>query len=278
MPRPKEEILFEWVCPREVSVAKAKALLRRSKVFVPRVLFITAVVWTALYFALNYILPQDSGINLEKLFILGFIAAAVPLAFVSIGDPLIHMFSRTKYQITPERVRVIGSSRRDIKWKDIIGYKVCKDEELEGFSGVRIYYKKGRFQGSIRLPRDERSGQIVRYIAERVPLLEKPPPSLEIIKLTVWQKVWLCIATALYSLCAAWYFAFYGPKWSFGFMWVVPFLGPGTIYIGAIYRRRFLSNKSLRAYALTFNSFSCFLIMLLAIWLRLWQLKKEVGW
>ena len=46
----KEEILFEWTCPKEVLIAKAKSLLRRSKVFVPQVLVITAIVWTALYF------------------------------------------------------------------------------------------------------------------------------------------------------------------------------------------------------------------------------------
>jgi hypothetical protein len=277
MAKQKEEILFKWTCPREVLVAAAKVHLRRSKVFIPRVLFVIVIFWTGLYFALHYLLPPDSGINLGRIFIRGFVGVAVLLAFPYFWIIFETLFSRIKYQITPERVRVIGSSRGDIKWKDIIGYKVCKYEELEGFSGVRFFDHKGRFYESICLPQDERGDQIVRYIAERVPLLEKLPPSLEIIKLTMWQKVWLCIITVIYSLGASVSFGFYGHKW-FGVIWTVLILGPGTIYLAFIYRRLFLSNKSLQRYALGFNLVSGILIILLTIWLMLWQMKREYGW
>lgn len=277
MAKPKEEILFEWTCPKEVSLLTAKAKFKRGNTMFPRVLVTIGIVWGALYFALDYLLPPDSAINFGRLFIRGFVGAAALLAFPYLWIIFDTLFSRTKYQITPERVRVIGSSRMDIKWKDIIGYKVCKYEELEGFSGVRIFYDKWRRQKPICLPENERSDQIVRYIAERVPIIEKLPLCLEIIKLTTWQKTWLCVITALYSLGASLFFAFYGHKWVF-LIWAVPFLGPGTIYLASVYRRLFLSNKSLQRYALGFNLVSVVLIILLTFWLMLWQLKKEGGW
>lgn len=265
------------MCPKEVLVAAAKVHLRRSKVFIPRVLFVIVIFWTGLYFALYYLLPPDSGINFGRIFIRGFVGVAVLLAFPYFWIIFGTLFSRIKYQITPERVRVIGSSRGDIKWKDIIGYKVCKYEELEGFSGVRFFNHKGRFCESICLPQDERGDQIVRYIAERVPLLEKLPPSLEIINLTMWQKIWLCIITGLYSLCISAFFAFYGHKLIL-LISVVPLLGPGTIYLASIYGRRFLSNKSIQRCALGFNLASGILIILLTFWLIVWQMKREYGW
>lgn len=243
----------------------------------PRVFVTIGIVWGTLYFALDYLLPPDSGVNLGRLFIRGFVGAAALLVFPYLWIIFKTLFSRTKYQITPERVRVIGSIRRDIKWKDIIGYKVCKYEELEGFSGVRFFYHKGRFYESICLPQNESSGRIVRYIAERVTLFDKLPPSLEIIKLTVWQKIWLCVITGLYSLSASAFFAFYGHKWAW-LIWAVPFLGPGTIYLASVYKRRFLINKSLQRCAITFNLVSIVFIILLTFWLVLWQMKKEYGW
>ena len=277
MARQKEEILFEWVCPKEVSVAEVRT--RYSKFFIPRVLFITAVVWMTLCFGLYLVSPQNSGIDFVRIFVKGLVAA------VAIGMMLYFWlifeskFSRTKYKITKERVRVVGSSSRDIKWKDIIGYKICGHEELEGFSGVYLFYNRGNFRRLIGLPPNELGAQIVKYIAERVPLIEKPLPAFEIVKLSVWHKVCLFIVTGLYSLCLALYAVFYGAAWIIPFVvWVVLFLGPGTICMAFVFGRRRLSNKSIKNYVCTYNLMSLFLIYVLFFLLWFWKLKKEYGW
>jgi hypothetical protein len=274
MAKQKEEILFEWMCPKEVPIAAAKGCLRRWKVFLPKVFLIIIVIWTSLYFALNYLLPQDSDINLKKPFISGFLTVVGLLFFICVADYLSHIFSKTKYQITSSRIGIVGA--RFIRWKDIIGYEIIKDKGFE-VSWVGIFFDKGRFYRLICLPRDDRSGQIVKYIAERVPLLEKIPESLEIVKLSVKEKIWLCVITAIYSLGLSVFIAFYGHKWVW-LIWAVPFLGPGTIYLASVYKRRFFINKSIQSCAIIFNVISFMLIVLLASWVFFWQMKKEYGW
>lgn len=263
------------MCPKEVSAAQIQT--RYSKLFVPRVLFITAVVWMVVCFGLYFVSPHNSGLNFIRIFIVGLAAAIAIVIIVYFLMILEKRFYRTKYKITKERVLIIDGGRRDIKWKNITGYKICDSEELEGFSGVYLFYDKGKFRRLIGLPQDELGVQIVKYIAERVPLLEKTPEVLEIIKLSVWKKIWLCIITGLYSLCISAFFAFYGHKLIL-LIWTAPFLGPGTIYLASIYGRRFLSNKSIQRYAFEFNLVSVILITLLTFWLMIWQMKKEYGW
>jgi hypothetical protein len=279
MAKQKEEILFEWVCPKEASVLVAKEKFKQGKIMFPRVFVTIGIVWGALYFALDYLLPPDSGVNFGKLFILGFVYASLMLVVSYFGIPIVGMFSRIKYKITPERlyVSMSRSESRAIRWKDIVGYKACNYEEFEGFPGVIIFYHKGQFKKSICLPKDERADRIINYIAGRIPPLEKIPESVEIIKLSVFEKILLCVITGLYSLCASVFFIFYGHKWVL-LIWSVPFLGPGTIYLASIYGRRFLSNKGLQRCALVFNSASVVLIILLNFWLMLWQMKREYSW
>lgn len=277
--REKEEILFEWVCPKQVSDAAVKASLRRWMVFVPRVLLVTAILWTALYFALDYVFPPNSDISLDKLFILGFIVVIVPLGFICLTAYLTEKYSRTKYRITSKRVAITTSSgTKAIKWNSIVTYELFDYKEFEAFSGIRFFTYKGRSKISICLPADDRSAQIIKYIADRVPLLEKTLPSFEIIKLSLWQKVCLWFITVLFSLCASFYLAFNGPAWSIGLVYIVLFLGPGTIFVCVVYGRRYLNNNSLKFYICAFNLLSVVLILLLAVWLRLWQLKRECGW
>lgn len=278
MAKQKEEILFEWTCPKEVSLLTAKAQFKRAKIVIPWFVLITGITWAVFCFAFDYLLPQDSGFSFGKLFVVGMIvitSASLLGYIVIIIDAIL---SRIRYQITADKVFfVFSGGRRFIRWNDTIGYKMCNYKEFEGFPGVVIFHNKGRFWNSICLPQDERGDQIVRYIAERIPILEKLPPSLEIINLTMRQKIWLCVFTGLYSLCISAFFAFYGHKLSFLIL-AVPFLGPGTIYLASVYKRRFLSNKNLQLCAIAFNCISSVFIMHLTLWLFIWQMKKEYGW
>jgi hypothetical protein len=279
MAKQKEEILFEWTCPKEVSLLAAKAQFKRAKIIVPWFILITGIVWAVLCFAFDYLLPQDSGFSFGKLFVVGIIAitSASLLGYIVIIIDAI--LSRIRYRITANKVffRFSGGGRRFFRWRDAIGYKICNYEKFEGFPGVVIFYHKGRFGNSICLPRDERAEQITNYIAGRIPLLDAIPSPLETIKLTVLQKMWLCAFTGLYSLCISAFFVFYSHRLVL-LIWATPFLGPGTIYLASAYKRRFLSNKNLQLFAIAFNVISFFLIALLTLWLFIWQMKKEYGW
>lgn len=278
MARQKEEILFEWMCPKEISAAQIQS--HYGKFFIPRVLCITAVVWMVVCFGLYYVFPQNSGVNFVRIFIVGLGAAAAIVIMVYFFIIIETKFSRTKYKITKERVRIIDYGNRYINWNSIIGYKICDREELEGLSGVYLFYNRGNFRRLIGLPQDELGVQIVKYIAERVPLIEKTLPAFEIIRLSARHKVCLFVATGLYSFCLALYGVFYGYSAAIAcvFVWVVLFLGPGTICMAFVFGRRCLSNKSIKNYVCTYNFLSFGLIYLLFFWLRLWQLKKECGW
>jgi hypothetical protein len=281
MAKQKEEILFEWAKPKEASVLDAKAKFKRGKTMFPRVFIIIGIVWGVLYFVLDYLFPPDSGFNFGRLFIVGFVYASLMLMILYFGIPIADKFSRTKYQITPERVRIFisRSDSRAIRWKDIIGYKVCKYEELEGFVVVRFFYRKGRFCASMFLPKDDRAADITNYIAQRIPVLETLPLNLEIIKLKDSQKLCLGIAIVAYSVVMAWLIGFCEAKWLVKFVPAIFVVGPGFVCFLIMFGKRFIKNNRLRALAILCNLITVFLTMFLSILLSLYRLKQEiVGW
>ncbi|MGA2678825.1 MAG: hypothetical protein ABSF37_05925 [Sedimentisphaerales bacterium] len=277
MAKQKEEILFEWVCPKEVSLLAAKAQFKRAKIVIPWFVLITGIILAVLCFAFDYLLPQDSGFSFGKLFVVGIIAITLASLLGYIVIIISAILSRRKYQITADKVFfVFSGDKRFIRWKDTIGYKMGNYGEFEGFPGVIIYHK-GQFGNSICLPQDERAEQITNYIAGRIPLLDAIPSHLETIKLTVRQKIWLCVFTGLYSLCISVFSVFYSHRLIL-LIWAVPFLGPGTIYLVSVYKSRFLSNKNLQLCASAFNVISFVFIAVLILWLFVWQMKREYGW
>lgn len=278
MAREKEEILFKWICPKEISASQIQA--HYGKFFILRVLSITAVVWMVVCFGLYYVFPQNSGVNFIRMYILGLVATVAIVVMIYLWTILETKFWRTKYKITKERVCIIDSGNRYINWNGIIGYKICDNEELEGFSGVYLFYNRGNFRRLIGLPQDELGVQIVKYIAERVPLIEKTLPAFEIIRLSAWHRACLFVVTGLYSFCLALYGVFYGYSAAIAcvLIWVVLFLGPGTICMAFVFGRRCLTNKSIKNYVGTYNLVSFSLIYILFFLLWFWKLKKECGW
>jgi hypothetical protein len=273
MPRGKEQILFEWDCPKEIKITQAKTSFRRWLSFSPRFLLYFGIIWIILYFAFDYMLPKDSDIHLVKVFLLGFISVCVLLVIGTFGEPLSHYFSKTKYQVTSNGVRTLidrGSSNL-IKWKEITGY-MSRDESLEKNTVLQLFYKKGRLRRTFYLPNDDRNNDIINIFAQRVPLIEKLPLAFEIVTLTISQKLFLITIMFCYSCIFAWCIVFKVP-W---LAQIAPFtciIGPGFICMPIMFGKRFFQIRMLTALAFLINFFTLFLMAIITAFLIIYEAK-----
>jgi hypothetical protein len=274
MAREKEQILFEWECPKEIKIAQAKTSFRRWLYFSPRFLLYFGIIWIILYFAFDYMLPRDSGIHIAKLFIRGFVSICVLLVIGTFGEPLSHYFSKPKYQVTSNGIRTLinrGSSNL-IKWKEITGYMKSSVESLEKFTILQLFYKKGRLRRTFYLPNDDRNNDIINIFAQRVPLIEQLPLAFESVTLTAAQK--LCIITVMlcYSCIFAWCIVFKA-HW---LAQIAPFtciIGPGFICMPIMFGKRFFQIRILTALALFINFFTLFLMAMITSFLIIYEAK-----
>ena len=276
MPWAKEEILFEWSRPKEVLEAVAKARIKRIFIFYPKVLIVAAIIWALIYFICDYLFPRNYDVNLGKIFVLSFglCLVIIPLEYLR---AVAIKFSRGKYRITANKV-YIGSDRI-IRWKDVVGYKLTDSEYLKGFGCLKLYYRKGRFSSLICLPQDEQKDEIIKYTAQRAPLLEDLQPDYEAVKLTAGQTIFLCIFTFAYSAVLSWYIVLYKASWYVGFLPVIIILGPGSIYFLIAFGKRLFKNPSLTRVALMSNCIAGLLIMLMTIFLQIYHWKQTIpGW
>ncbi|MBN2020607.1 MAG: hypothetical protein JW749_10340 [Sedimentisphaerales bacterium] len=283
MPRIKEEILFEWIRPREISIQFARFMNKTGIKDLPRSVTIITVILAVLYFIFDYLIPPGVLPKMPKAFFLVWLVGVGILLFFYFIGPWVKVLDRPRYRITNEYVKIIfGDNRKIHKWSNLKGYVLSDSESVPNQKVVYLLTENKPV--ILQLPKNEMAEQIRKYIAERLPPFQNIPEIHKPVPFTFFEKLALILSTFVYSVGFALYIVF-GPRYSFGkkdwmpalLVAVVLFLGPGTICSLSMFGRDFFKHKHLKGCAIFCNLVALHLLLLFFIILELYKLRREAG-
>jgi hypothetical protein len=270
------EIICGWEKPKQVCIHEMKELFRQGKTAAPRILIFTAGLLLIVHHFLNAVLPDDFGASFSRAFIGVFVIAVWGVCSFYVIRPLIYGYSRCTYKITDKGIYATGGPRPwHLAWGMMQGYFISPHDEI---SGIRILsIRTASTVRELYLPESELADNIASLVAEKVRRLERIPESLRKMRLSEARYAWLLVLTIIFSVSAAYCIITCPCPYIVGLiLFAIMLFGPGTLGLALLHGRRFLKNRYLLSYAITFNMAAVAVTIMLTIMFFIYHLSKQI--